>query len=101
MTLNKAGKITSMPLTNQVSLVGGLDASEVQLRFNQSPGFRNTFSSLPISGDLVGTSAKKTKKNQSLLKLMTGYFTLGYFHNRAIKLDRTIQIHGSIKVIDT
>ena len=52
------GKITSRPLTNQVSLVGGLEGSEVQLRFNQSPGFRNTFSSLPMSGGLVGTSEK-------------------------------------------
>ena len=64
-----SSKLTSRPLTNHVSLVGGLDGSEVQLRFNQSPGFRNTFLSLPISGGLVGTSRKQIESPITFISL--------------------------------
>ena len=33
-----SARLTSLPFTNQVSLVGGLEGREVQLRLSQSPG---------------------------------------------------------------
>ena len=52
--------LTSLPLTNQVSLAGGLDISEVQFRWSQSPGWYRTGSWL-MNGGPEGTTETNNK----------------------------------------